>query len=151
MIKNIVMLFFLILGAQIMQANTLSHLTINNIKIPVISEQSSVIPTGHVEVIFIGGGNMFNPPKKPLARVASVVLNRGTKKLGNVKFAELLESKALDLDIGVGQATLTFTLDFLKEYEELCLYTIRKSYKRSKLNKKHIARCAKKASCSPYE
>lgn len=118
MIKNIVMLFFLILGAQIMQANTLSHLTINNIKIPVISEQSSVIPTGHVEVIFIGGGNMFNPPKKPLARVASAVLNRGTKTLGNVKFAELLESKALDLDIGVGQATLTFTLDFLKEYED---------------------------------
>lgn len=116
--KNIVLLFFLILGVQTMSANKLSYLNINGVKVPVISEQSSVIPAGHLEVIFIGGGNMFNPPKKPLAKVASSLLNHGTKKLGNVKFAELLESKALDLEIGVGQATLSFTLDFLKEYED---------------------------------
>lgn len=118
MVKNIVASLFLILGVQIMYANKLSYLTINGVEVPVISEQSSVIPAGHLEVIFIGGGNMFNPPKKPLAKVASALLNRGTKELGNVGFAELLESKALDLEIGVGQTTLSFTLDFLKEYED---------------------------------
>lgn len=118
MIKNIVVLLFLILGVQIMYANKLSYLTINDVLVPVISEESSVIPAGHLEVVFIGGGNIFNPAKKPLAKVASAILNRGTKKLGNVKFAELLESKALDLEVGVGNATLTFTLDFLKEYED---------------------------------
>lgn len=118
MLKNIVVLLFLILGVQIMYANKLSYLTINDVKVPVIREQSSVIPTGHLEVIFIGGGNMFNPPKKPLAKTASILLNHGTKELGNVKFAELLESKALSLDAEVGQATLSFTLDFLKEYED---------------------------------
>lgn len=110
-------LIFVIAGVK-MYANELSHLDINGVSVPVISEQSSVIPTGHLEIIFIGGGNMFNPPKKPLAKVASVLLNYGTKKLGNVKFAELLESKALDLEVGVGQTTLSFTLDFLKEYED---------------------------------
>lgn len=118
MIKNIVVLLFLILGVQIMYANKLSYLTINDVLVPVISEESSVIPAGHLEVVFIGGGNIFNPAKKPLAKVASAILNRGTKKLGNVKFAELLESKALDLEVGIGNATLTFTLDFLKEYED---------------------------------
>ncbi|TLD82775.1 M16 family metallopeptidase [Helicobacter trogontum] len=144
MVKNIVMLFFLILGVQTMQANTLSYLTINNIKIPVISEQSSVIPTGHLEVIFMGGGNMFNPPKKPLAKIASEMLNRGTKTLGNVKFAELLESKALDLDVGVGQATLTFTLNFLKEYEDFAYTQLENLIKDPNLTKSTLQDVQKK-------
>lgn len=144
MVKNIVMLFFLILGVQMMQANTLSYLTINNIKIPVISEQSSVIPTGYLEVIFMGGGNMFNPPKKPLAKIASEMLNRGTKTLGNVKFAELLESKALDLDVGVGQVTLTFTLNFLKEYEDFAYTQLENLIKDPNLTKSTLQDVQKK-------
>ncbi len=118
MVKNIVVLLFFMVGVQTMYANKVSHLTINGVSIPVISEQSNVIPVGHLEVIFLGGGNVFNPPKQPLANVASALLHRGTKELGNVKFAELLESKALDLNISAGQTTLNFTLDFLKEYED---------------------------------
>ncbi|GAB0172600.1 Processing protease YmxG [Helicobacter trogontum] len=127
-----------------MQANTLSYLTINNIKIPVISEQSSVIPTGYLEVIFMGGGNMFNPPKKPLAKIASEMLNRGTKTLGNVKFAELLESKALDLDVGVGQVTLTFTLNFLKEYEDFAYTQLENLIKDPNLTKSTLQDVQKK-------
>ena len=144
MAKNIVVLFFIILGVQIMQANKLSHITINNVEIPVISEESSVIPTGHLKVIFIGGGNMFNPPKKPLAKVASMLLNNGTKLLGNVKFAELLESKAIDLDVDVGQATLTFTLDFLKEYEDFAYKQLENLIKDPNLTKNTLQEVQKK-------
>ena len=89
MLQRLAITLFIILGVHYMNANEIKHIEINGVAIPVISETSHVIPVGHVELIFIGGGNMFNPPKQPLAKVASAILNYGTKKLGNVGFADI--------------------------------------------------------------
>lgn len=124
MLKNFLFIF-LMLGVQSMFAEQIRYVKINNVDVPVISEKSSVIPTGHVEIVFIGGGNMFNPPNQPLATISSMFLNRGTKKLGNIRFAELLESKAVDLHASVNNSTLSFELDFLKEYEDFAYNQLR--------------------------
>ncbi len=103
---------------RLLHENAMDFLVINGIKVPVISEISSFLPVGHLQLVFIGGGNIFNPNKKPLAKVASTLLNFGTKKLGKVGFANLLDSKAVSINASVGQTTLTIEVDFLKEYED---------------------------------
>lgn len=119
MLKYCIVFLFVLLGVQSMQAKSeIEYLNIKGVQVPVISERSSIIPVGHVQLIFIGGGNIFNPPKKPLAKVVASLLNYGTKKLGNVGFANQLESKAITLNIDSGNTTLNFNLDFLKEYED---------------------------------
>ena len=125
MLQRLAITLFIILGVHYMNANEIKHIEINGVASPVISETSHVIPVGHVELIFIGGGNMFNPPKQPLAKVASAILNYGTKKLGNVGFADILESKAIGLNIAAGNTALTFELDFLKEYEDFAYTQLR--------------------------
>ncbi|RDU67673.1 insulinase family protein [Helicobacter didelphidarum] len=119
MIKQLC-IFLILLGASVMSAtdNKVQYIQMNGVKIPVISEFSNNIPIGHVEIVFVGGGNVFNPSKQPLSEVSKNLLNYGTKELGNVGFASLLESKAIGLSATTTGTTLNFELDFLKEYED---------------------------------
>ena len=103
---------------RILNEDSMQYLQVKGVKIPVISESSALLPVGYVQLAFVGGGSIFNPPKKPLARLAASLLNHGTKKLGNVGFANLLESKAVGLEASVGQSALNIELDFLSEYED---------------------------------
>ena len=113
---RVALLFFIFLGVSM--ADNIEYLEVRGVKIPVISEKSNAIPIGNLQLVFIGGGSVYNPKNKPLAKVSSEILNKGTKTLGNVKFADLLDSKAIDLDVSIGQTSLTIELNFLKEYED---------------------------------
>ncbi|WP_237416273.1 M16 family metallopeptidase [Helicobacter saguini] len=101
--------------------DSLTFLEVKGVKIPVIFESSKVLPIGHLELNFIGGGSVFNPPKKPLSKVGANLLNYGTKTLGNVGFANLLESKAISLQASDSPSTLSISLDFLSEFEDFAL------------------------------
>lgn len=101
--------------------DSLTFLEVKGVKIPVIFEHSKVVPIGHLELNFVGGGSIFNPSKKPLSKVSANLLNYGSKKLGNVGFANALESKAITMQASDTQSTLNISLDFLSEFEDFGL------------------------------
>ncbi len=115
-----VILNFLLLGGLMFAAN-LKTINISGLEIPVIYEQSSIIPTGAVQLVFSGSGSAYNGEFQGLAYLASLLLNEGTKELGGLKFASLLEQKAISLQVSSSQEFLEFDLSFLKDQEEEAL------------------------------
>ncbi|WP_104747983.1 M16 family metallopeptidase [Helicobacter cetorum] len=109
----------LLLGAFMqLQASALIHKEINHAKIPVIYEENHLLPMGFVHLVFRGGGSLNDKDKLGLAKLFAQVLNEGTKELGSVKFAQLLEQKAINLSVDTSEQDLQITLEFLKEYED---------------------------------
>ncbi|WP_104761374.1 M16 family metallopeptidase [Helicobacter cetorum] len=109
----------LLLGAVMgLQASALTHKEINHTKVPVIYEENHLLPMGFVHLVFRGGGSLGDKEKLGLAKLFSQVLNEGTKELGAVKFAQLLEQKAINLSVDSSEQDLQITLEFLKEYEQ---------------------------------
>lgn len=110
---------------------------INGIKVPLIFEQSELLPIGNVQLVFNGGGSVFDwqnastdsvfsakdsiQAKAGLASLAVSLLNAGTKELGNVGFAEKLESKAVSLRASASTRILSFDLSFLNQYKDFAL------------------------------
>ena len=110
----------LILGGFMFAAN-LKTITISGVEVPVIYEQSSIIPAGTIQLIFSGSGSAYNGDTQGLSYLSSLLLNEGTKELGGVKFASLLEEKAISLSVSSSQEFLEFDLSFLKEQEDEAL------------------------------
>lgn len=103
-----------LLGGIMFGAN-LKFITISDVEIPVIYEQSNIVPTGAIQLVFSGSGSIYN--EHGLAYLASLLLNEGTKELGSTQFARLLEEKAISLHISSSKEFLEFDLSFLKEQE----------------------------------
>lgn len=116
--------------------SALEYVQINGVNVPLIFEQSDLLPVGKIELVFEGGGSIYdalnakdalpNPKnakeaKAGLAHLASAVLNEGTRELGNIAFADKLESKAITLDVGTGAQTLSFDVSFLREHKDFAL------------------------------
>lgn len=113
--KLLLSLFFL--GGIMLGAN-FKTINISGVDIPLIYEKSSIIPTGAVQMIFANSGSAYNNGVYGLAYLASRLLNEGTKDLGSVGFAQLLEEKAISLSVASSQEFLEFHLSFLKEQED---------------------------------
>lgn len=94
---------------------------IKNVKIPVVYEESKLLPTGFVQLVFVGGGNINDGQKNGLSKLASNVLNEGTKELGATRFAELLDQKAISLNARTGLETLNIELDYLKDEQNTAI------------------------------
>ncbi|PAF54584.1 peptidase M16 [Helicobacter sp. 13S00482-2] len=86
-----------------------------------VYEESSLLPTGFVQLVFLGGGNINDGDKIGLSKIASNLLNEGTKELGATKFADLLEQKAINLNVKTGLETLNFELDYLKDQQNTAI------------------------------
>lgn len=112
------------------------YVRINDVDVSLIFEQSDLLPVGEIRLVFQGAGSMYdainakdviaNPKntkeaKAGLANLASGLLNEGTYTLGNIAFADKLESKAITLNVGSGMQTLSFELSFLKEQQDFAL------------------------------
>lgn len=93
-------------------------INISGVDIPLIYEKSSIIPTGAIQLIFANSGSAYNNGTHGLAYLSSRILNEGTKDLGSVGFAQLLEEKAISLSVASSQEFLEFHLSFLKEQED---------------------------------
>lgn len=94
----------------------LKFIKISDIQIPVIYEKSTMIPTGVIQLVFSGSGSVYN--SNGLSYLSSLLLNEGTKELGNTEFARLLEEKAISLHTSISREFLEFNLSFLKEQED---------------------------------
>ncbi len=101
-----------------LQASALTHQEINQAKVPVIYEENHLLPMGFIHLAFRGGGSLSDKNQLGLAKLFAQVLNEGTKELGTVGFAQLLEQKAISLNVDTSAEDLQITLEFLKEYED---------------------------------
>ncbi|PUD66130.1 peptidase M16 [Helicobacter pylori] len=101
-----------------LQASALTHQEINQAKVPVIYEENHLLPMGFIHLAFRGGGSLSDKDQLGLAKLFAQVLNEGTKELGAVGFAQLLEQKAISLNVDTSAEDLQITLEFLKEYED---------------------------------
>ncbi|PAF52281.1 pitrilysin family protein [Helicobacter sp. 13S00477-4] len=119
--KKSIITLLLFIGVS-MNANNLNEsikfYEIKDIKIPVIYEESKLLPTGFIRFTFVGGGSVSDGDKIGLAKLSASLLNEGTKELGATKFSDLLEQKAISLSSVSGSDTLNIELSYLKEQEK---------------------------------
>lgn len=117
------LLTLLFLGGIMLGAN-FKTISISGVEVPVIYEQSSIIPTGAIQLIFANSGSAYNGETQGLSYLSSLILNEGTKDLGSVGFAQLLEEKAISLHISSSQEFMEFDLSFLKEQENTSIHLL---------------------------
>ncbi len=112
-----------------LQASALTHQEINQAKVPVIYEENHLLPMGFIHLAFRGGGSLSDKNQLGLAKLFAQVLNEGTKELGAVGFAQLLEQKAISLNVDTSSEDLQITLEFLKEYEDEAIMRLKELLK----------------------
>ncbi|WP_033740027.1 M16 family metallopeptidase [Helicobacter pylori] len=123
-------LIILLLGVFMgLQASALTHQEINQAKVPVIYEENHLLPMGFIHLAFRGGGSLGDKNQLGLAKLFAQVLNEGTKELGAVGFAQLLEQKAISLNVDTSAEDLQITLEFLKEYEDEAIMRLKELLK----------------------
>ncbi len=94
---------------------TIKHISINETTIPVIFEKQDIIPAFNLQLVFQNSGYIQDGEKSGLCNLSASLLNEGTKKLGSVKFAHKLESKAISLHSAHGFETFVIELSSLTE------------------------------------
>lgn len=97
---------------------TLTHASIQGVQIPVIYEHSALIPAGIVRLVFQGGGKLQDGELIGRGAVIEELLEKGSKKRGNLGFAKALEQRAITLSVSSGMQTLNFSLNFLQDDKE---------------------------------
>lgn len=110
-------------GCMNAQEAKLSSVNINGVDVPLIFEHSKILPVGEVQIVFVGGA--ADGEKRGLGVLSAKMLNEGTKTLGNVGFAQKLESKAIGLSAGAGLQTLSLNLSFLSEYQDMAFASLK--------------------------
>ena len=71
------------------------------------------------KLFFKGAGGINNQKSYGLSDITSSLLNEGTQKLGAIKFAQKLEEKALNLSVGSGLETMSFTLSGMSKEQKV--------------------------------
>lgn len=97
---------------------TLTHASIQGVQVPVIYEHSALIPAGIVRLVFQGGGKLQDGELIGRGAVIEELLEKGSKKRGNLGFAKALEQRAITLSVSSGMQTLSFSLNFLQDDKE---------------------------------
>jgi len=110
-LKKIVILILMIQGI-LMSAN-LSHIDINNTKVPFIFEEDKNLPIVSMQLIFKNSGSLSGQ-KDGLVKLTAKLLNEGTKKDGSTGFATKLENRAISLGVHAGKETFVVDLGSLK-------------------------------------
>ena len=110
------LLFFMLQG--ILMGAEIKHITIKDLKIPVVYEHDTNLPTFNLQLIFKNSGAIQDNKLPGLASMSSTLLNEGTKKLGSVAFAQKLEEKAISLHANNGFETFVIELSSLKDVQK---------------------------------
>jgi len=111
MIKKVI-LFTLLIQGTLMSA-TLSSLTINTTKVPLIFEEDKNLPIISMQLIFKNSGSLTDE-KDGLVKLTAKLLNEGTLKDGSTGFATKLENRAISLGVNAGAETFVIELSSLK-------------------------------------
>lgn len=120
---RIIIAFLLVLNlafGEEMKDKNISFISVNGVKIPLIFELSNALPLGNISIVFYGGGKIYES-KVGLSAFGADLLNRGSKKSGELAFAERLESNAISLGASMGLESLTLDLSFLSEKKDIAL------------------------------
>lgn len=111
--------WFLILIIQgLLMSAEIKYIDYKGLNIPVIFERDTTLPTFNLQLIFKNAGYIQDGKTAGIANVTSSILNEGTKELGNVEFAKLLENKAIHLNVANGFETFVFEVSSLKEFQK---------------------------------
>lgn len=103
----------LIQGA--LMAATLEKVTINGVDVPLIYEKDTTFPLISMQVIFQNSGSISDGKNPGLAKLTSMILNEGEKKMGGSKFAKLLDDNAIELHASSATESFILELSSLKE------------------------------------
>ncbi|MGM0533867.1 MAG: M16 family metallopeptidase [Campylobacterota bacterium] len=103
-----------ILEGMLMSAQ-LEYIEIQGVKVPHIHEKDPTLPIGSMQLVFKGGGQLFED-KEGLSRFSAKMLGEGTKKSGASEFAAKLERYAIELNANRGNETFVVELTALKEH-----------------------------------
>lgn len=98
----------------VLMSAELTTIKVDGVEVPIVFEHSNIIPTINLQLTFRDSGSLEDGSLAGLAKVSSILLGEGTKKLGATKFAEKLESKAINLNVGSGIETFSFDVSALK-------------------------------------
>ena len=107
------LLTILLIQGYLMAASLLK-VDVNSVEVPVVFVKDSRLPLTSVEFIFKNSGALASS-KAGLATLSADLLNEGTAKDGAIKFANDLESKAIELSANAGNETFVFSIDTIKE------------------------------------
>jgi predicted Zn-dependent peptidase len=108
------LVIFLFLEGVLM-SSSLSNIEVKGVKIPVIFEKDSHLPIVSLQIVVQNSGSIKDGDKSGLARFTANMLNEGNKKLGSQKCANLLDQRAINLNVNSGTETLVYDLSSLKE------------------------------------
>jgi predicted Zn-dependent peptidase len=93
----------------------LKSIEIEGVKIPVIYEEDRSLPIAAVQVVFQKSGSIEDGNLSGLAKLSAKMLAQGSKKRGNVGFAQALEERAIRFGVHTGVETLVVDMSALKE------------------------------------
>ena len=93
----------------------IKQLNIKGLKIPVIFEKQEALPIVNIQLVFTNSGSIQDNKKAGLAKLSSKLLNEGTKSLGSVGYASVLEENAISIHSDVGFETFVLEMSSLKD------------------------------------
>ena len=96
-------------------ASTLNHITVNGVEVPLIHEEDNRLPMVSMQLVFKQAGSIEDNKLPGLAKVSAKMMNEGTKELGSIGFAKVLDAKAVHLSAHTGTETFVMELSSLKE------------------------------------
>jgi predicted Zn-dependent peptidase len=108
-------LIILLFLEGVLMSQSLSNIEVKGVKIPVIFEKDSHLPIASLQIIVQNSGSIKDGDKPGLAKFTASMLNEGTKKLGSLKYANILDERAINLSVNSGTQTLVYELSSLKE------------------------------------
>lgn len=110
----LVLLLFLFKGL-VMADTVKTQIKYKESNIPVIYEKNSHLPIVTMQFVFKNSGNNYDQDKAGLASLSTGLLNEGTINLGNVKYWQKVESKAVSLSISSSSDFIVISISSLKE------------------------------------
>jgi predicted Zn-dependent peptidase len=111
--KYFLTILIILQGALV--SGIIDKINIKGVEVPIIYEQNSALPIVSLQLVVTNAGSLQDGSTPGIARFTSRVLGEGTKRKGAIKFADELESRAVNLNAHAGAETFVFELSSLKE------------------------------------
>lgn len=104
-------------------AAQIEYIKTNGLEIPVIFENDKRLPLVNMQFIFQNAGSITDTKIPGLAKFSAKMIGEGTKKLGSIKFAELLEARAIHISASTTRETFMMEMSCLSdEFDEALSY-----------------------------
>lgn len=117
-----------------MTNDKLTYLHVNDTKVPMIFEKSTLLPIISIKLVITSCLNSHSG----LNYFAAKILDEGTQEFSSEKFAKMLEDKAISYDVSSSLDSISFSISCLKENFEFAIHAISKLFNNYNCDKKTI-------------